>query len=62
MCILRGIGAPPLTPAPISMVVPWGQSTLSLHVNVLSGSAFYNYNYLLTAFKALQILPMYIYH
>lgn len=45
-------GLLPLTPAatPLSMVVPWGQSTLSLHVNVQSGSAFYNYDYLLTAF------------
>lgn len=61
-CVLRSTRAPPLTPAaaPLSVVVPWGQSTLSLHVHVQSGSAFYNYNYLLTAFKALQILPMYI--
>lgn len=62
-CVLRGTGPPAAVAtaaALLSVVVPRAQSTLSLHVHVQSRSAFYNYNYLLTAFKALQILPMYI--
>lgn len=51
--VLSGAGAPPLTPAaaPLSIMVPWGQSTLSLQVNIHSGSAFYTYNYLLLPFR-----------